>query len=315
MFDLIDPRWIHAASAGEFWFWAAAAWAAAAGGFLASLRFYARARIIEDTPHSLIRSAAQGYIELAGRAELLPGPPITAPLTGTPCVWWAYRIEERSGGGRGRWTTLNRQISDDLFCLRDATGRCVVDPERAEVYPAVKQTWYGDTPEPLRGPAYGGFPLGARYRYVEERIHAGDPLYALGFFHTQGPPSAGDTNEEVRQLLIEWKRNQAALLQRFDANRDGRIDQQEWDAARAEARREVLAQEAAALARPPVNLLSRPADGRPFILSTAAQHKLESRLRRWAAGGLLLFFAAGALGSYLIGERLAPPPEVLRPAP
>lgn len=310
MFSLLDPRWIHAATPGSFWFWTLLVWAAAVAGLIAAFRCFARARLIEDTPQSLIRSAAQGYVELQGQAALMPGPPIVAPLTTTPCVWWSYKVEERraSEGGRSGWSAVSSRTSDDLFFIQDTTGHCVVDPERAEVRPAIRQSWYGDTPEPLGGPPLGSFAIGSRYRYVEERIHSGDPLYALGYFHTQGPPSAGDINEEVRQLLVAWKKDQAELLRRFDTNHDGQIDQQEWDAARTEARREVLQNERETLARPPVNVLSRSPDGRPFILSTAPQKKLESRLRLWAVSGLLVFFLAGALGTYLVSERLTSPP-------
>ena len=55
----------------------------------------ARARLMEDTPLSLIRSAAQGYVELQGTARTLPGPPIVAPLSGGRCCWWRYRIDFR----------------------------------------------------------------------------------------------------------------------------------------------------------------------------------------------------------------------------
>ena len=48
--------------------------AVVAGGG-AALRWVRKARTIEDMPTSRIRSAAQGYVELAGRA--LPLPPST----------------------------------------------------------------------------------------------------------------------------------------------------------------------------------------------------------------------------------------------
>lgn len=49
--------------------------------FYLGFRQLHRARLIEDTPTSRIRSAAQGYAELEGRAVAL-GDPLYAPLSG-----------------------------------------------------------------------------------------------------------------------------------------------------------------------------------------------------------------------------------------
>lgn len=309
MSDFLDPVWIRNADPDTFWFAACAAWGITLAGFFATFYFFRRLRLIEDTPQSLIRSAAQGYVELRGQCKLMPGEPIIAPLSGMHCAWWSYRVEESIGSGRNQhWQTLRNGRSGELFLVVDETGQCVVDPDHAEVYPSAKQVWYGNTPMPEGGPAMGTFALGSRYRYVEERMQDGDPLYALGYFHTQGPLGAGDIDEEVRAQLAEWKRDQAWLLQHFDANHDGQVDMQEWDAARQEARRLVLERERDNLKRPPVNVLGRPPDGRDFILSTLPQKKLEMRLRMYAAACLLAFFCAGAVGTHMLSVRLARPP-------
>ena len=52
----------------------------------------ARKRLIEDTPTSRIRSAPQGFVELAGVAGVFEGEPIIAPLTQRPCCWYRYRF-------------------------------------------------------------------------------------------------------------------------------------------------------------------------------------------------------------------------------
>jgi hypothetical protein len=302
--DFLNPQWIRAASPGDFWFAVCIAWGVGLTGFFAAFYLFRRLRLMEDTPQSLIRSAAQGYVELQGQCKLMPGEPIIAPLTGMRCVWWSYRVEQ-NGGGRRRWETVKSEQSGELFLVVDETGQCVVDPDRAEVYPTAKQVWYGDTPMPEGGPEMGGFGLGSRYRYMEERMQDGDPLYALGYFHTQGPISAGDIDEEVRAQLAEWKRDQAWLLQHFDANHDGQVDQQEWEAARQEARRLVLEREGDNLKRPPVNVLGRPLDGRDFILSTLPQKKLELRLKIYVGVCLLAFFLAGAAGTRMLSVRYA----------
>jgi len=302
----LAPVWIRSADSGHFWLLAVAVCLAAGAGFFGVWRFYRRLQLVEDTPRSLIRSAAQGYVELQGRARLMPGDPILAPLTRMRCLWWSYRVERYVRSGRSsRWETVKSEVSDDLFLVVDDTGQCVVDPDHAEVYPSAKDVWYGDASWPEGGPALGASRLAAGYRYTESRMQEDDPLYALGDFHTQGPVTGADIDEEVRQQLAAWKKDQAWLIQHFDTNHDGQVDTQEWEAARTEARRLVLEQERDNLQRPPVNVLKRPSDGRDFILSTLPQKSLETRLRLYALGCLLLFFCAGALGTYLLSVRLS----------
>lgn len=304
-----DPIGIRAAVPGHFWFYTGLVCAAAAFGFFATWYFFRRLLLVEDTPRSMIRAAAQGYVELSGRGQLMPGEPIVAPLTRARCVWWSYKVEEYVHAGRSsHWSTLKTEVSDGLFLVVDGTGQCVVDPEGAEVYPAEKDVWYGDTAQPMEGPDTSRrsfFTLTTpNYRYTERRMPEGGQLYALGYFHTQGPPTSGDIDEEVRQQLMVWKRDQAWLLRNYDANHDGQVDQQEWEVARQDARRLVLEREREHLQRPPMNVLSRAPDGRAFILSGLSQKSLEGRLRLYALGSLLLFFAAGALAAYVITVRL-----------
>lgn len=301
---MIDPGWVREADAGHFWLFAGLTWSACVAGFAGTWHFSRRLRLVEDTPESLIRSAAQGYVELQGHARLMPGDPIIAPLTRQSCAWWRYTIERYSRSGRSsHWTTVERGTSDGLFLIDDGSGQCVVDPDGAVVYASSKDVWYGDTPMPEGGPGLGKFAIGSSYRYTEERMHDGDFLYALGQFHTQGPASGADIDEEVRRQLAAWKRDQAELLRRFDVNHDGQVDIQEWDAARAEARRIVLEQERQSLQRPPVNILGRDPDGRDFVLSTLPQNSLEWRLRLYAAGCLAAFLLAGAFGTWLLNAR------------
>ncbi|MGH8400725.1 MAG: GIDE domain-containing protein [Gammaproteobacteria bacterium] len=305
MFYFLSAHWITGADPGDFWFTAGIAILLAVSGFIGIFVFLRRLRFVEDTPKSLIRSAAQGYVELNGRCQLMPGEPIIAPLTERPCVWWSYSIEQKKSAGNNRvtWSTIQHRTSDDLFFIEDGTGHCAVDPDHAVVYPSIKQIWYGDTEMPEGGPAIGRLGVTSSYRYSESRIESDDTLYALGYFHTQGPAGMGEINEEIRQLLVEWKHDQAALLRRFDTDHDGQIDQTEWDAAREEARKEVLAEERAAMSRPPMNILSRPRDGRPFLLSTEPQTRLETRLRMYIAICLFGFFIAGAVSARMLTLR------------
>lgn len=309
--SLLDPDWIRGADAGDFWIFAAVLCTAAVAGFFGLWRFYLRLQLVEDTPRSLIRSAAQGYVKLSGTSLLMPGEPILGPLTRMRCVWWSYKVERYVHSGKNsHWETVKSDVSGELFLIDDGSGQCVVDPDQAEVYPAVREVWYGHSAWPEGGPALGGSRIGADYRYSEERMLEGGTLYALGYFHTQGPITAADIDEDVRQQLVAWKKDQTWLLRQFDANHDGQVDMQEWEAARQEARRLVLERERDNLQRPPINVLGRtlPQDGRSFILSTLPQKKLETRLRLYAVACLLLFFSAGAAATYVLQVRLSEPP-------
>jgi hypothetical protein len=266
----------------------------------------ARARFLEDTPTSLIRSAAQGYVELQGHARLLPGPLIVSPLTGERCVWWDYRIEEeaedeRFGGQRQRiWRTIDAATSDDLFLLADISGDCIVDPVDATVYPSLQRCWRGDSERPGRPPAATPWFSTGRYRYTERLVRYGDFICATGWFRTQSAQHDFDESRDVAELLAEWKRDRRELLRRFDADRSGNIDAQEWEVARQAALEEVRARHVDTAAHPDLDVLGKPPDHRPFILSTLPQDRLIRRQRRLAGLWLILLLViAGAVGESL----------------
>lgn len=273
-----------------FWFILALLTLASGAAFYFIWRSLHRARIIEDTPTARVRSAHQGYLELEGEGRLLDGTPIVAPLTGTHCLWYRYKIEHREsrsdsrGNSRATWSTLQSGVSDGLFALDDGTGRCIVDPDGAEVVSVDGDVWYGHDEFPRQGPpaSKSWFRLGSGdYRYTEERLMPG-PVYALGWFGTvRNAP--GDVNAEVALLLRDWKGDQPGLLARFDRNGDGRVDAGEWDAAREAALQEVIRLRSHRPHAPDSNLLSRaPSDRHPFLISAVPQQVLTARFRRRA---------------------------------
>ena len=96
----------------EFWLAAGALATIAVVTFIGAFIHLHRARLIEDVPTSLIRSASQGYVELQGIGRLLDGPVIAGPLSGKRCTWWSYRVEERGGGKDRRWITRDSAASE-----------------------------------------------------------------------------------------------------------------------------------------------------------------------------------------------------------
>jgi hypothetical protein len=253
------------------------------------LRLQARRRLIEDTPTSRIRSATQGYVELEGRARLMDGPPILSPLSHTQCVWWRFKVEKREqDDNRTRWVVIRQGTSDSLFLLEDGTGECVVDPEGAIVEPAFRRSWLGATPHPGGGLAAPWMSSGG-YRYTEELIQPGEQVYALGWF-TSHDAAHISPQERTRDTVIAWKKD-PRMLERFDANGDGRLDEAEFAVLREEARRhaETVHREQSLL--PQTHVLRADPQGRPFLLSTYDQHQLARRLRLhawlWLAAALV----------------------------
>ena len=312
MFEsLIPTEWadnVRQLEPAEFWVGTLLVFVLAVVAFYSVFRFVHRARLIEDTPTSRIRSAAQGYVELDGTAELMEGEPIIAPLTGIRCAWFSYKIEEKEieydskGRSTTRWRTIDSGTSDNLFLLVDDTGECIIDPEGAEVTPSVNDTWYGNSPSASHGIPGSGFFSTGRYRYTEKRIHSADALYAIGLFRTVGgSQELPKTHEEIRHLLSLWKRDQDGLLHRFDENGDGQIDVKEWETARSEARKEVHRSQAKRFHRPVHHIMSRPENSRrPYILSVLAQHHMVSRFKLYAGLSLAGFLFSGSVATWLL---------------
>lgn len=256
-----------------------------------------RARLMTDTPTSKIRSAPQGYVELAGEADVLPEEPVASPLTSTPCVWYAYRVEKRSRLKQREWETVDEETSAQRFLLRDPTGECIVEPYGAEVMHMTEQVWHGREPD-WSGPAPEKSPFFSflyDYRFTEKRIEIGNPLYALGDFRTETRTSepAGDPRKELRAVIERWKREQPGL---FDKNGDGRVDRDELEAIRKAAVREVAKARALRRQIRRTNILSR-SSHQPFVLSSMREQALIRKYRKRAGASLFGFivFAAGSV--------------------
>jgi hypothetical protein len=263
-------------------------------------------------------------VELEGHAELLPGEPIRAPLTDAECCWWRYKIERR--GQKNNWSRVEHGASDSIFMLRDDTGRCLIDPEGAEVTPTDRSVWYGHSrhPENRRpdrspvksgfswswGSSYGGLVTGSigsgRYRYTEERIYPGNAVYLIGHFRSEDDiHHAAERKQMTREKLRAWKNDQAGLLRRFDADGDGKIDMQEWEQAQRTAAAETAAEHTEqAASRIPHRIGRSPTRGLPFLISTLDQYGLVRRYRLFAGLSLAGFFVLGSIAVWLLGTRI-----------
>jgi hypothetical protein len=284
----VDAATVRAIDPGVFWTLCAILGAIGLYASYAALNRFRRLRLIQDTPTALIRSAPQSYVELRGMAELMAGDPIFAPASRRQCVWYDYAIHRRERrDDRWEWVKIEDGCSEELFLLSDTSGSCAVDPDGAVVLPHRDDTWYGRSRIPGRCTTRGaldylGLHRTGTYRYRERLIEPGVPLYVIGKFITRrhGEMSGYD-REAVAQLLRDWKRDKGMLLQRFDRDSNGHIDQQEWEGARAQAAREVR-ENAEDIAPPPaVDVIGATGDRhQPFMIAAGTEDEVIGRTRR-----------------------------------
>lgn len=248
--------------------------------FVRGFGLWRRRRTIEDTPTAKVRSMALGRVELQGVAR--PRDRLRAPLSGVGCVWFRYRIERESGSGKNRrWTILDAgDSSEHPFYLEDGTGRVRVEPMGAAIEIPAQLS---ETDPPLEG-ALASFVAGrslrvtgllggsARLRITEARLHEGDPVYVHGVAQAR-PGLRDERRREIRDRLAELKRDEKALVA-LDADGDGAVSVDEWDAARLRVVSEVEGQPI----EDGVVVAADPLDHAPFLLASHREGVLLSAL-------------------------------------
>jgi hypothetical protein len=206
-----------------------------------------------------------------------------------------------ASGKRESWTTINSGRSELPFLLDDGTGQCIVQPSGAEVLTDESTTWYGSTPWPTQ--AVGAGLLRSQehaFRYFEERIYEQEQLCILGEFRSHTSTGGTDTEAEVAALLADWKQDQAALAERFDGDRDGRVSMREWERAREEARRSVVERQAERPAVPALHVVDRPDGGQLFLVAAFPEGIVAKRYRRRAMLAFVGFVAATCALGWLL---------------
>lgn len=249
-------------------------------GVLAWAAALRRARTIANLATSRIGSAAQGYVEVEGRASVSTDNLIVSPMSGLPCIWYRYRVYDKDNRDK-KWREIDSGTSSATFEIDDTTGACRVDPDHAEVVGAEVRTSYR-----------------AGTKLVEELLFGGRLIYVLGEFSTiGGAQSALSLREDVSALLSNWKEDPAALRRRFDLNGDGTIDPSEWEQARRLALKTVERNHRAIRQQPGIHMVRAPGDGRLFLLSALAPHRLRKRYVLWSL--LHLATALGGVGALI----------------
>ncbi|HEY0943695.1 MAG TPA: LemA family protein [Opitutaceae bacterium] len=165
----------------------------------ASLHLRRKQRLLHDLPTSKAHGVFIGLVELKGSAECEA--PLTSHLAASPCVHYAWRVEEhwsrtvvetctdKDGKRRTRtrresgWTTVAQGGESTLFYLRDDTGAVRVDPRGAKIEPHTLFDRTVSRGEPLyyeKGPAGAVAHSDHRRRFVETGVPLHAPLYVVG---------------------------------------------------------------------------------------------------------------------------------------
>ena len=243
-------------------------------------------RRIEDTPTSRIRALAMGLVEVRGRARRCYA--LVAPMTQSACVW--YRLRKYRRDSRNRWTLSSESDSGHVpFVLDDGSGRVMVEPTGATVKAATRQTGYPGTSTVIGAAVEGG----PDEKWVEELIYEGTTLYVLGYarpLRTDGGGLRARTVAVLRRLKLD-----PHALRRYDTNGDGRLDADEWQAARTEAEQLAVAEHLREATVPPEAVaLGRPPRGLPFLLAETSSEQVLVSKYLWGGAALLLLGVAAA---------------------
>lgn len=136
------------------------------------------------------------------------------------------------------------------------------------------------------------------HRYVEEYLPIGKPLYVLGYLDTRDRHPANATlHRQMGSFLTTWKADSSKLLQRFDANSDGKIDLLEWEKARHQARQQVELQHQMHGHMTDTFTLAKHAAGKLFLISVLSPQNLRHQYLAWSL--LYLGFVIVLLAAYV----------------
>ena len=248
-----------------------------ATSLFASIFNYWRLLKITEAPISTIAAAAQGYVELFGKAST--NKPLKTPYQDIPCVWYRASVYANRENADDKVADLFNIMpleyseSKTMFSLDDGTAQCKVDPQGAEVIYFEARTWRKND-----------------HRYVEEYLPVGKPLYVIGNLDTRKDIlDEAALNRAVGTKLADWKTRPQQLLNRYDQNLNRQIDMEEWALVRHDAINEVKAEHAMQAKFSNKNgsdfTLAKPA-GKLFLISAKSPKQLRASYKAWVAAHL-----------------------------
>ncbi len=187
--------------------------------------------LIQDIPVSKLRSVSAGFVEVMGRIHAKA--PLVSPISGAKCVYFRYikqnKVRTRNGYD-WRTSEIGEGISDDCY-LDDGTGIVSLNLKNATFSVSSKEETYNTYTDLSMGivPQAGMNST----RYTEEYLVDGKTVYVMGTATPVNPL------RRFGEYLAEIKKDKNRLL-RFDLDGNGIIDEEEWQAALPQLRREFL---------------------------------------------------------------------------
>ncbi len=139
---------------------------------------------VQDLPTSRIGTAAQGLIEVQGRATAYRGK-IFASITGRSSVYLQCHIEEWQSGRKSGWKHIHSSTHGVEFLVTDSSGIAHVRVSGAQLVlnRETHETKSNETELSVEGfHGFPGFSKGRRYRIHEEKILVGEPVTVIGDF-------------------------------------------------------------------------------------------------------------------------------------
>ncbi len=124
-----------------------------------------RKRWIENIPTVSTKGVVYGVNEIKGEVVVPEGQePLYGPLSGQPCSYYHYLVEEKRGSGKkSSWVTIEDDRRGQKFFCRDKEGDIEVDPEASDVICRTRSARKK-----------------SRRRYTEKRLPVGAKAYVLG---------------------------------------------------------------------------------------------------------------------------------------
>lgn len=102
-------------------------------------------------------------------------------------------------------------------------------------------------------------------------------------------------------MIREWKGDFSGLLQRFDSDSNGQLDELEWNRVRLAAQLEAEDRHRQQSQQPAQHQLRKPREAQPFILSCAGEDELARQFYWQAAGGALACLLGALATAWLLG--------------
>lgn len=255
-------------------FWSAMLWlvACSALGFFIWWHALRVRAAIRDIPTAKLGSAAQGYVELYGKARRLDSRFSTVRphylwqrITHSRSLpWFVYRLFPFNLF----FTPVAVDVTRAPFGFSDGSIEAVVLPEGAEVICRNRHYEYK-----------GGS------RVLTESIHSAEPIYLLGYLRSLD--ATLDVAAEAERVAADLRMN-AAERARFDLDRDGRLSVSELLKLHEHAKQVVKNRQLAEQGQPQTHVICKPPDGRQYVISTLPVEQIANRYLVYAILGVIL---------------------------